>query len=214
MPIGNLTSQIFANFYLDAFDHYVKHDLGIRYYCRYVDDWVIVHPDKAYLQALIPRLDGFLQEQMGLNVHPRKIYLQHYSKGVAFLGAVVKPGRVYIKNRTKGNFYARIQQWNERIGRPGRLNERELQSLQSSVNSYLGLMKHYRTYYIRRKVLRRTLRVEYLNHFYISGNYCKLVRKKRQVRRKDVKWLSVQDRPCWEEVVARRRWLARASFEG
>ena len=137
LPIGNLTSQIFANFYLDAFDHFVKHDLGIRYYGRYVDDWVIVHPDKAYLQALIPRLDRFLREQLGLNVHPRKIYLQHYSKGVAFLGAVVKPGRVYIKNRTKGNFYERIQQWNERIREKERLSEQQLQSLQSSVNSYL-----------------------------------------------------------------------------
>ncbi len=214
LPIGNLTSQIFANFYMDAFDHFVKHDLDIRYYGRYVDDWVIVHPDKAYLQALLPKLDGFLREQLGLNVHPRKIYLQHYSKGVAFLGAVVKPGRIYLKNRIKGNFYERIQQWNERMGRPERLSEQELQSLQSSVNSYLGLMKHYRTYYIRRKVLQRTLRVEYLNHFYISGGYCKLVRKKRPVRRKDIKWLPVQDRPCWEEVMARRRWLEGLSFEG
>lgn len=145
---------------------------------------------------------------LGLNVHPRKIHLQHYSNGVSFLGAVVKPGRIYIKNRTKGNFYERIQLRNERIGEKERLSEQELQSLQSSINSYLGLMKHYRTYYIRRKMLQRTLRVEYLNHFYISGGYCKLVRTKHRIREKDGKWLPVQNQPCWEEVVARRRWLA------
>ena len=75
-------------------------------------------------------------------------------------------------------------------------------------------MKHYRTYYIRRKMLQRTLRMEYFNHFYISGGYCKLVRKKRRVRRKDEHWLPVQDRPSWEEVAARRRWLAGVPFEG
>lgn len=74
-------------------------------------------------------------------------------------------------------------------------------------------MKHYRTYNIRRKILRRTLLVKYLNHFYISGGYCKLVRKKRPVRGEDEKWLPVQDRPCWEEEVARRRWLSEVSFE-
>ena len=50
LPIGNLTSQVFANFYMDSFDHFVKHDLGIRYYGRYVDDFVIVHEDKKYLK--------------------------------------------------------------------------------------------------------------------------------------------------------------------
>jgi len=213
LPIGNLTSQIFANFYLDAFDHFVKHDLGIRYYGRYVDDWVIVHPDKAYLQSLISRLDDFLRENLGINVHPRKIYLQHFSKGVAFLGAVVKPGRTYLKNRTKGNFYESLQKWNDRVVEKRKLSEPDLQSLQSCVNSYLGLMQHYRTYNIRRKMLQRSLRLEYLNHFYISGGYCKLVRKKRRVRRKDVKCLPVQDRPSWEEVMARKRWLAGMVFE-
>jgi hypothetical protein len=213
LPIGNLTSQIFANFYMDVFDHFVKHDLGIRYYGRYVDDWVIVHPDKAYLQALIPRLDGFLREKLGLNVHPRKIYLQHFSKGVTFLGAIVKPGRIYIKNRAKGNFYARIQEWNERIEEKKKPDESDLESIQSAANSYLGLMKHYRSYHIRRNLLRNVLRAEYFNYFYLAGGYGKLVRRKRKVRKEERKWLPVWDRPGWEEVLARRRWLKGVSFE-
>lgn len=71
-----------------------------------------------------------------------------------------------------------------------------------------------RTYYIRRRVLQRTLRVDYLNHFYISGGYCKLVRKKRPLRKKYLRFLPVQSRPLsWEEVLARRRWLAAVPFE-
>ncbi|MCB0375583.1 MAG: reverse transcriptase [Sinomicrobium sp.] len=212
LPIGNLTSQIFANFYLDAFDHFIKHDLGLRYYGRYVDDYVIVHPDKAYLQSLIPRLDKFLKEQLRLNVHPRKIYLQHYSKGVTFLGAVIKPGRIYIRNRIKGNFYDSLQKWNERSREKKKLDEHELLSFKSSVNSYLGLMKHYQAYNIRRKMLLRRLSTYYINHFYISGGYAKLVRIKRRVRKKHEKFLPVYDRPSWEEKVARRRWLAVLDF--
>lgn len=54
LPIGNLTSQVFANFYLTEFDHYIKHVLGIKCYLRYVDDFVIVHQDEEYLKYLIP----------------------------------------------------------------------------------------------------------------------------------------------------------------
>ena len=61
LPIGNLTSQVFANFYMDSFDHYVKHDLKIRYYGRYVDDFVIVHEDKEYLKKLVIKLSKYLK---------------------------------------------------------------------------------------------------------------------------------------------------------
>lgn len=113
LPIGNLTSQIFANFYLNFFDHYVKYDLGIEYYGRYVDDFVIVHEDKDFLIDVQAKLRSFLQAKLMLRLHPRKIYLQHFSKGVKFIGAVVKPGREYIGNRTKGNLYAKIHYYNK-----------------------------------------------------------------------------------------------------
>jgi RNA-directed DNA polymerase len=104
LPIGNLTSQIFANFYISAFDHFMKKELGIRYYGRYVDDFIIIHPDKEYLKSLIPVISNYLNNELKLKLHPKKIYLQHYTKGVKFLGTVIKPNRIYIANRTKGNF--------------------------------------------------------------------------------------------------------------
>ena len=80
LPIGNLTSQIFANLYLNVFVHYIKHELGMRYYGRYTDDFVLVHKDREHLASLVPRIRDFLKSELGLTLHPRKIYLQHYSK--------------------------------------------------------------------------------------------------------------------------------------
>ena len=111
-PIGNLTSQIFANFYMNPFDHFIKHDCGIHYYGRYVDDFVLVHQDSIYLKSLIPVIKTFLKNQLQLTLHPNKIYFQHYSKGVQFLGAVIKPNHIYIAKHTQGNFYASIQKQN------------------------------------------------------------------------------------------------------
>lgn len=87
--------------------------MGIEYYGRYVDDFVIVHEDKDFLIDVQAKLRSFLQAKLMLRLHPRKIYLQHFSKGVKFIGAVVKPGREYIGNRTKGNLYAKIHYYNK-----------------------------------------------------------------------------------------------------
>jgi RNA-directed DNA polymerase len=113
LPIGNLSSQVFANFYMHQFDTFVTNELGIAYYGRYVDDFVIVHPNNEYLKHLIPQLSNFLFTSLHLTLHPKKIYLQHFSKGVKFLGTVIKPNRIYIANRTKGNFYNAIKKQNQ-----------------------------------------------------------------------------------------------------
>ncbi len=95
LPIGNLTSQLFSNVYLNDFDHFVKNELGIKYYGRYVDDFVIVHQNKDYLKSLIPKIRDYLKNELQLELHPKKIYMQHFSKGVKFLGVVIKPHRIY-----------------------------------------------------------------------------------------------------------------------
>lgn len=136
LPVGNLTSQVFANFYMDSFDHYMKHDLKIRYYGRYVDDFVIVHEDKEYLKKLIPILSEYLQTVLQVTIHPKKIYLQHYSKGVKFSGTVILPKHIYIADRTKGNFYNAIEKQNQ-IARNHKPTKEEQQAFQSSMNSYL-----------------------------------------------------------------------------
>lgn len=182
LPIGNLTSQVFANFYMDSFDHFIKHDLKIRYYGRYVDDFVIVHEDKEYLRNLIPKLSEYLQSELQTTIHPKKIYLQHYSKGVKFLGTVIKPNRIYIANRTKGNFYNAIEKQNK-IVLDHKPTKEEKAAFLSSMNSYLGIMKHYKSYNLRKKMIFNRLSVYWFNHVYLSGGIVKFVLKVRPVKK-------------------------------
>jgi len=201
LPIGNLTSQLFGNVYLNDFDHFIKYKLapldsspcgieiiqqgkhptglGCKYYGRYVDDFVIVHQDKQYLKSIIPVLRKYLQEHLGLELHNRKIYLQHFSKGVNFLGIVIKPYRIYIRNRTKGNFYQKIKYWNDFLSKNKfQLTKKEVKQFLACMNSYLGMMKHYRTYKLRQKILTRDLSIYFWNYVYIADDYSKLVLRK------------------------------------
>ncbi|MBA7539675.1 hypothetical protein ES705_31955 [subsurface metagenome] len=181
LPIGNLTSQVFANFYMSTFDHFVKHALGIRYYGRYVDDFVIVHNDKEYLKSLIQKIKNYLELNLRLTLHPDKIYLQHYTKGVKYLGAVIKPGRIYITNRTVGNFYHALDKQN-RIIRDHKPIEEEKKYFLSSMNSYLGIMKHYKTYRLRKNLIIKKLSGWWWNYIYLSGGIGKFVLKQKTVK--------------------------------
>ncbi len=91
LPIGNLTSQLFSNIYLNNFDHYIKRQLKFKYYGRYVDDIIIIHQDKARLKIAITEIKDYLTINLGLKLHPKKIYLQPVDHGVDFLGALIKP---------------------------------------------------------------------------------------------------------------------------
>jgi len=177
LPIGNLTSQVFANFYMNSFDHFIKHDVGLRFYGRYVDDSIFVHESKDYLQALIPKVDEFLQEKLRLTLHPKKIYLQHYSLGVKFLGVVIKPHRIYITNRTKGNFYAAIEKQNS-VVRNNPPSQQEKLTFLSSINSYLGIMKHYKTYRLRKKMLLTHLSPWWQKRYFIGEDFTKVTTQK------------------------------------
>jgi len=182
LPIGNLTSQLFANIYLDAFDHYVKRDLKIKYYGRYVDDVVIVHSDKSYLKAIVPEIRKNLLETLRLQLHPKKIYLQHYTKGVSFLGAIIKPYRKYVASRTKSNFYVAIMTYNSIIQKA--IPEKsQIRQFLISINSYLGIIRHYRTYRLREQMLRMRLSPSWWKYVYAKGRYEKFSAKKNRTLR-------------------------------
>jgi hypothetical protein len=155
--------------------------LKVSLYGRYVDDFVIVHPDKEYLKSLIPQLSNFLLSALQLTLHPKKIYLQHYTKGIKFLGTIIKPNRIYIANRTKGNFYNAIQKHNTivQIAKP---TKTEISSFLSSMNSYLGIMKHYKTYKLRRNMLLKHIHYWWWNHVYLTDEITKFVVKKRTTK--------------------------------
>ncbi|MEI3545352.1 MAG: RNA-directed DNA polymerase [Alphaproteobacteria bacterium] len=177
LPIGNLTSQIFANFYLNFFDKFVVETCGVKYYGRYVDDFVIVHEDKAFLLGLKDRLKEFIQRELAMTLHPKKVYLQHYTKGVKFIGAVIKPNCEYIGNRTKGNLYARIRGYNEELFRQPKQAPKMLEQVAASINSYLGFMIHYKTFKIRRRLLTEVLAPGWRKYLEIAPDMSKVTIK-------------------------------------
>lgn len=154
LPIGNLTSQIFGNIYLNDFDHWVKTDLGIKYYGRYVDDMYFMHNDKDFLKQCILKVQEKMQTY-GMLIHPIKIYLQHYTKGLEFLGRYIKPYRSYISNRTKNNFVKLIEKINKTIVlEPKELTENGvLHYFLCRINSYWGLFIKANSYSFLKKAM-------------------------------------------------------------
>lgn len=147
LPIGNLTSQIFSNIYLNELDHFVKRQLKIKYYGRYVDDFFLVHPDRDYLKQCIWWISEFIEQRLMLSLNPKKIYLQHYSKGVKFCGVIVKSHRTYVDNRIVHRFRKVLASGID----PGE-EESILKSYQSSITSYLGMLEHHNSYNLTRKM--------------------------------------------------------------
>lgn len=174
LPIGNLTSQLFANIYLNDFDHFVKRNLKIRYYGRYVDDMALVHQDKNHLKSIIPSLSDYLKNNLQLELHEKKIYLQHYAKGVKFLGAFIMPHRVYIDKRTKGNLHNLIRESNLLLEKQNnQIDWNQTKEFTVGLNSYLGLMGHFQTDKLQRAVIKE-LSVYLWNYVYMERGYLKI----------------------------------------
>ena len=176
MPIGNLTSQILANVYLDKLDKFVTLTLGFKYYGRYVDDFVIVDTDKEKLHNAIAQIRNFLSDTLELTLHPDKIYFQPASMGVKYIGAYIKPGRIYIANRTKGNCWNAVRRHNE-VAKNHKPSQDEIAAFQSSINSYFGFFCHYRTARITRKV-KKSFYGLWWNHVCISKGYVQMRRRR------------------------------------
>lgn len=141
LPIWNLTSQLFSNIYLNEFDHFMKYTLKLKYYWRYVDDFVVIHEDKEYLKSLRPIIKDFLEKNLRLTLHPKKIYLQNINHWVQFLWAFIKPYRIYRSKRSVKNFYKMMKNCNN-------------MPWDSSLNSYLWLFKHYNQYQLVKKIIK------------------------------------------------------------
>ena len=136
LPIGNLTSQLFSNVYLNPFDQFVKRDILCRHYGRYVDDSTQIDPDREWLLAQVPREREFLADELGLQLHMGKLHIREVHQGVEFLGAFLKPYRDYVSRRTLERMTARIQS----------LDLRDEEKAQRTIDSYLGILSHTASY--------------------------------------------------------------------
>lgn len=155
LPIGDLTSQLFSNIYLGQLDEYAKRVLHCKHYGRYVDDFYIVHESRNHLKELVPQIRRFLREELELELHPNKIRLQHYTRGICFLGAYVKPFRSYPAKRTVALFHEAISAL-ERECEQVVPDARRLAEMLSVINSYCGHLSHFRAYGLLDKQFRKS----------------------------------------------------------
>ena len=162
VAIGNLFAQLFANFLLNELDWYIE-ELGIKYHGRYVDDFYCIHKDKQVLLSAVPKIRAKLAE-LGLSLNPKKFYFQHYTKGVEFTGAVVKPYRTYCCNRVLTNFIAAVRKLNRSK------NIDDVTHAVCSINSYLGLLRQSNEYAQRLKIL-KMIELRAYKWIYIKGHY-------------------------------------------
>lgn len=138
VPIGNLTSQLFANVYMNEFDQFVKHDLRVRYYARYTDDFVLVANAATELEKFIPPVEEFLRERLRLGLHPDKIQIVKYPKGVDFLGYVQHPHHRLLREQSKHRMLKKLRHAEVRYRR-GEFDEARLNA---TLQSYLGVLSH------------------------------------------------------------------------
>jgi len=126
LPLGNLTSQLFANVYLNEFDQFVKHKLKLKFFIRYADDFVIFSDSKKYLEYILPGIRDFLGGKLKLQLHPDKVFIKTLYSGVDFLGWVNFPDHRVLRNKTKNRMLKRIKE----------------SPKMETISSYIGLIKH------------------------------------------------------------------------
>lgn len=136
LPLGNLTSQLFVNIYMNEFDQFAKHALKMKYYIRYADDFVILSEDRRSLEKTLPLIDDFLREKLKLALHPQKVFIKTLASGVDFLGWVHFLNHRVLRTSTKRRMIKRLKET----------------SSPETLQSYVGLLRHGNAYGIQERI--------------------------------------------------------------
>ncbi|MBI2048330.1 MAG: group II intron reverse transcriptase domain-containing protein [Parcubacteria group bacterium] len=126
LPLGNLTSQLFVNIYMNEFDQWVKHRLKAKYYIRYADDFVLLSHNRRQLETTLPKIHEFLQERLRLILHPDKVFISTVASGIDFLGWVHFADHRVLRTSTKRSMLKRVT----------------AADIEAVAQSYIGLIKH------------------------------------------------------------------------
>ena len=186
LPIGNITSQLVANFLLDETDHYLTETLGLTI-DRYVDDTGTVDCNKEKLLMAMPLIREHLWQSAGVKVNPNKYYLQHYKKGVKFLGMVIKGERLYLANRTLGKAMCRLHGFNKMAEEKGTAwCKANAEHFVCCINSYLGLMRQGQEYGMRRAFCGQICEA-WLKYIVVEWDFTKIVLKQKYKHRERIK---------------------------
>lgn len=126
LPLGNLTSQLLVNIYMNEFDQFVKNELGVRYYLRYADDFVVLSKDEPWLEKIRQQIGEFPSNRLCLQLHPDKVFIKSFASGIDFLGWVHFPDHRVLRTTTRWRMLKRVQN----------------NSNKSIAASYLGMLQH------------------------------------------------------------------------
>ena len=149
ISLGNLTSQLFANIYLNKLDQFIKHKLGTKYYLRYADDFVILSENKKWLRMQIRMIQEFLWNDLKFELHNNKVFIRKFNQGIDFLGYVVLPHYRVLRTRTKRRIFRKIRQ--KRLDfENGKISE---ESFNKSLQSYLGILKHCYGHKVKKRII-------------------------------------------------------------
>lgn len=148
VPIGNLTSQIFTNIYLNKLDQFIKQTLKVKHYLRYADDMLFLSSEKGGLEEILPKLECFLRERLKLTLHPKKIILRPLHQGIDFLGYVVLPYHRTLRTATKRRMFRKLSE-KHNLCLKGMLSG---MSFNQSLQSYFGVLSHANTHILQETI--------------------------------------------------------------
>ena len=151
LPLGNLTSQLFSNVYMNVFDQFVKHKLKAKYYIRYADDFVIVHQNKEYLENILIKIAEFLRTELLLQLHPNKVEIRKFSQGIDFLGYVILPYHIVLRTKTKKRMFRKLKE-KQQLLLKDKINKENFNQV---LQSYLGILKHCHGYNLEKELLQQ-----------------------------------------------------------
>ena len=156
LPIGNLPSQFLANVYMNELDQFVKHELGVQRYIRYVDDFVLFHRDRAVLEGYLIAIERFLADRLGLSLKA-DIRLRRLTDGLDFLGYVIYPTHTRVRRRVVDHARAAIAEWGRAHVRGRHLvaTPAELRLIRNRIASYEGHFRHANSFRLRIGMHRR-----------------------------------------------------------
>src|SRR5262249_9649048 len=138
IPLGNVTSQLFANLYLHELDVFIKHCLKEKFYLRYCDDFILLSNSKSHLEGLIPPIQKFLREHLRLELHPQKMFIKKLMQGIDFVGYVHFSRHLLSRPKTVKRMKKRLKEIYE-LYIMGKI---DVQSMDQRLQSYLGILSH------------------------------------------------------------------------
>jgi len=152
LPIGNLTSQFFGNVYMSRFDNFLKRQLKVKCYLRYVDDFVLFDKSKDRLEQLLPQIKSYLKENLALTLR-EDVKLKPHSSGLDFLGYIIREDYLLTRQRVVNNFKVKKAVYlNSYEAQKGKMNLAEIKSFLSVQASFVSHIQHSNSFNLMNKV--------------------------------------------------------------